>query len=82
MLGLTNINNRDLIVFARTMKEEGCTNNEILEDLSLIDDLLTLIKSKSLLNKKHRLKNQLSARIGFAVGDEVVKVGGNNQKYF
>lgn len=41
---------------------------EILQDLTLIDDLLTIMKSQSLLRKKRNLKNQLERRIDFDLG--------------
>lgn len=44
---------------------------ELLAELNLIDDLLTLQKSQSLLNKKRNLKAQLEARIGLELGHNV-----------
>ena len=41
---------------------------EILQDLTLIDDLLIIMKSQSLLRKKRNLKNQLERRIDFDLG--------------
>ena len=53
----------------KVFRMEGITDKEeILNDLILIDDLLVLQKSQSLLNRKKNLKAQLEARIGIELG--------------
>lgn len=44
---------------------------EMLDELNLIDDLLTLQKEQSLLNRKSTLKKQLEARIAKELGHSV-----------
>ena len=43
----------------------------MLAELNLIDDLLTLQKSQSLLTRKRGLKTMLEARIGKELGHKV-----------
>jgi hypothetical protein len=44
----------------------------------LIDNMLSVMKSKSLLNKKTNLKKQLDGLLALSVGDEDMVVGGSN----
>jgi hypothetical protein len=41
---------------------------DMLADLTLIDDLLTIMKSQALLKKKRGLKDQLERRIAYDLG--------------
>lgn len=41
---------------------------EMLQELTLIDDLLTIMKSQSLMRKKRGLKDQLERRIDYDLG--------------
>lgn len=67
--GFVNIPIRDLPVWIKVFKKDGITSaEEIQKELTLIDDLLTLQKSQSLLNRKSRLKDQLEDRIGAELG--------------
>lgn len=59
---------RELPTWVNVLKAEGLTKEDMLADLELIDDLLVLQKSKSLLNRKKNLKAQLEARIGLSLG--------------
>lgn len=59
---------KELPTLARVIKNQGKSNEEVLNDLTLIDDLLTLQKSKNLLNKKKSLKAQINARVDFELG--------------
>lgn len=60
---------RELPTWIKVYKRDGVTDpGEILQDLTLIDDLLTLQKSASLLTRKKNLKAQLEARIGYELG--------------
>ena len=59
----------ELPTWVKVFKEQGVTDpEEVFQELTLIDDLLILCKSKSLLNRKRRLKDQLEARIGQYLG--------------
>lgn len=62
---------RELPTWVKVLQQEpnAITDKyELLAELNLIDDLLTLQKSKSLLSRKRNLKSQLEARIGFELG--------------
>lgn len=60
---------RELPAWMAVFKADGVTDKEeMLADLNLIDDLLVLQKSQSLLNRKKNLKAQLEARIGYEIG--------------
>jgi|GEM_PF-1844704 len=67
--GFNQISLRELPAWIKVYRNDGVIDkNEILKDLILIDDLLTLQKSQSLLNRKRNLKNQLEARIAYDLG--------------
>lgn len=67
--GFTNIPIRDLPIWVKVFKNDGITSaKEMQQELTLIDDLLTLRKSQSLLNRKKRLRDQLEDRIGTELG--------------
>lgn len=67
--GLANIPIRDLPIWVKVFKQDGITSaEEIQKELTLIDDLLTLQKSQSLLKRKRRLKDRLEDRIGAELG--------------
>lgn len=69
MSGFRQIAIRELPTWVKVYRESGVTDPaEILQDLTLIDDLLTLQKSQSLLNRKRNLKAQLEARIDYDLG--------------
>jgi len=63
---------RELPVWIRVFRKQGITDKEtMLAELNLIDDLLTLQKSQSLLTRKRGLKTMLEARIGKELGHKV-----------
>ncbi|GAB6118958.1 hypothetical protein [Dysgonomonas termitidis] len=67
--GFANIPIQDLLLWVKVFKNDGITSaEEIQKELTLIDDLLTLQKSQSLLKRKRRLKDQLEDRIGAELG--------------
>lgn len=67
--GFANIPIRDLPIWVKVFKQDGITSSEeVQQELALIDDLLTLMKSQSLLNRKRRLRDQLEDRIGAELG--------------
>jgi len=66
--GLQIIATREIPMWINVLKQDAESKEAILEDLQLIDDLLILMKSKSLLNRKKNLKVQLEARIGASLG--------------
>ncbi|MDD4385740.1 MAG: hypothetical protein PHD06_11255 [Bacteroidales bacterium] len=68
MIGFQQIAIRELPTWVSVFKADGLTKEEMLSELELIDDLLVLMKSKSLLNRKKNLKTQLEARIGLQLG--------------
>lgn len=59
---------RELPTWVKVLQEDTNDKEEILKDLELIDDLLTLMKEQSLLTRKRNLKTQLEARIGKSLG--------------
>ena len=59
----------ELPLWTMVLRESGITDAEgMFSELELIDDLLILCKSQSLLSRKHKLKDQLEARIGLYLG--------------
>ena len=74
MSSFRHISIRELPTWVRVLQQEpdAITDKfELLAELNLIDDLLTLQKAQSLLNKKRNLKAQLEARIGLELGHKV-----------
>lgn len=61
---------KELPTWVKVLKAEIPTPQpiEMLQDLTLIDDLLTTMKSQSLLKKKRGLKEQLERRIEYDLG--------------
>ena len=69
MSSFNQISIRELPTWIKVFKMHGVTDKEeMLADLNLIDDLLTLQKSQSLMNRKKNLRAQLEARIGLELG--------------
>lgn len=67
--GHSHIRIIDMPIWVKAFRMDGVTDpNEIVDDLKLIDDLLILQQSKSLLNRKKNLKTQLEARIAKELG--------------
>lgn len=54
------------------------SKEEVLKDIELIDDLLSIMKSKTLLNKKRGLKAVIDGRLSLAVAPDSIRVGGTN----
>jgi len=69
----SQITTLELPVWVRVMKAENkkITAEELLSELTLIDDLLVLQKSQSLLSRKRGLTSMLEARIGKELGHKV-----------
>lgn len=71
------IKGKELVIMAKVIKNgfidengknvEGKSLEETLELIEMIDDLLIIMKSKSLLNKKRGLKRAISGRIEMAI---------------
>ncbi|MGE4568398.1 MAG: hypothetical protein AB7C90_04330 [Bacteroidales bacterium] len=60
---------KELPAWVKVLKTDGITDkHEMLAELNLIDDLLSLQKAQALLNRKRNLKTQLEARIAFHIG--------------
>ena len=70
-MGFNQIAIRELPTWVKVLKEDGLSKEEMLNELTLIDDLLTLQKSQSLLSRKKNLKAQLEARIGYELGHQI-----------
>lgn len=68
LFGFRQIETREIPTLVRVFKADGSSTEEILNDLQLIDDLLVLQKSQSLLRRKRNLKAQFDARIGLEFG--------------
>lgn len=70
MSGFIQISIRELPTWIKVLKKDPNmkTAEDILKELTLIDDLLVLQKSKSLLTRKRGLKDQLEARIAKELG--------------
>jgi len=71
-MSFTIIQQHELPTWVEVFANEGINDPvTILNDLKLIDDLLVLQKSQSLLTRKVRLKTILEARIGKELGHKV-----------
>jgi len=70
MSGFIQISIRELPTWIKVLKKDPNmkTAEDILKELTLIDDLLVLQKSQSLLTRKRGLKDQLEARIAKELG--------------
>ena len=74
MSSFRQISIRELPTWVKVLQQEpnAITDKfELLAELNLIDDLLTLQKAQSLLNRKRNLKAQLEARIGLELGHKI-----------
>jgi hypothetical protein len=67
IFGTKIMNAKDIMIFIKANKKDS-TAKELTADIKLIDDLLMLQKSKSLLNKKRNLKQQIDHRLNIEVG--------------
>ena len=67
---------RELPTWVDVLRRQGKTPEEMLTDLTLIDDLLVLQKSSSLLLRKKSLKVQMDARIGVELGYQAINLNG------
>ena len=74
MSSFRQISIRELPTWVKVLQQEpnAITDKaELLAELNLIDDLLTLQKAQSLLNQKKNLKAQLEARIRLELGHNI-----------
>lgn len=72
-MGFIIIKTLELPTWIKVFKMEGITDKEeMLKELTLIDDMLVLQKSQSLLSRKKSLKTQLEARISFELGHKTI----------
>lgn len=60
------VNAREAMIFIKANKKDS-NAKELLADIHLIDDLLVLQKTKSLLRKKRNLKSQIDIRMNIEV---------------
>lgn len=82
------IKGKEMVILAKVIKNgyvtedgeivEGKSLEETLEEMELIDDLLVIMKSKSLLNKKRNLKRVLSGRIEMSLKNSSIVPGSSN----
>ena len=83
-----HIKPQELPILAKSFKgalttEEGHqyperSNEEVLADLELVDHLLAIMKSKSLLNRKRGLLKMVDGLLAISVGDASVVPGHSN----
>jgi hypothetical protein len=74
MSSFRQISIRELPTWVKVLQQDpnSITDKvELLAELNLIDDLLSLQKAQSLLSRKRNLKAQLEARIGLELGHNV-----------
>lgn len=84
----TNIKLNEVAIFAKTMSKERVlddgtvlpplTKVEMLNRIELIDNMLTVMKSKSLLNKKRGVKKILGGLIEMSIADKSITPGLSN----
>ena len=84
----TEIKGKEIAIMANVIKNGYVDDNgqvvpgqsleETLETMELIDDLLVIMKSKSLLNKKRNLKRVLSGRIEMSLKNNSIISGSSN----
>jgi hypothetical protein len=69
-MGFSQIQIRELPTWVKVLQKSPDikSKQDMLDELELIDDLLVLQKSQSLLTRKKNLKTQLEARIGKHLG--------------
>ena len=75
-MSFNSISIRELPTWVKVLKNSPDikTKEDMLSDLQLIDDLLTLQKAQSLLNRKKNLKKQLEARIAMELGHPLINI--------
>lgn len=81
----TEIKGKEMVILAKVIKNGYVDDNgqvvpgksleETLEEMELIDDLLVIMKSKSLFNKKRDIKTVLSERIEMSVKNSSIVSG-------
>lgn len=84
----TVIKGKEMVILAKVIRNgyvddngqvvPGKSMEETLEEMELIDDLLVIMKSKSLLNKKRNLKRLLSGRIEMSLKNSSIVPGSSN----
>lgn len=82
------IKGKEMLIMAKVIKNGYVDDNgqvvpgksleDTLEEMELIDDLLVIMKSKSLLNKKRNLKRVLSGRIEMSLKNSSIVPGSSN----
>lgn len=84
----TNIKLSEVSIFAKNMSVDSYDEDgnfyaakspeEILETIELIDNMLSVMKSRSLMNKKRNVKKMLDGLISMSIGDTSVVPGHSN----
>jgi len=75
---ITRPKEKEIMIKSIIENSENPTVEGVYEELKLIDDLLVIMKSKSLLNKKQGLKRLLSGRIEMSVKNSSIVPGSSN----
>lgn len=84
----SNIKTEEVIIFAKICANGFTDENgeeippipkeEILDEIELIDNMLSVMKSASLLNKKRGVRKMLDGLLAISVGDQSVIPGASN----
>lgn len=75
---ITRPKEKEIMIKSIIENSENPTVEGVYEELKLIDDLLVIMKSKSLLNKKNGLKRLISARIEMEIENSSIIPGTSN----
>lgn len=75
---ITNRMEKEIMIKSIIENLENPTVEGVYEELKLIDDLLVIMKSKSLLNKKQGLKRLLSGIIEMEIKNSSIVPGSSN----
>lgn len=79
-MSFQQISIRELPTWVKVLQNDGVTDKmEMLADLNLIDDLLSLQKAQCLLNRKKNLKKQMETRIALELGQETKHINLNRK---
>lgn len=69
---------KEIMIKSIIENSDNPTAESVFNDLKLIDDLLVIMKSKSLLNKKKGLKRLISMRIEMEIENSSIVPGTSN----
>lgn len=75
---ITSRMEKEIMIKSIIENSDNPTVEGVYEELKLIDDLLVIMKSKSLLNKKRGLNRLLSGRIEMEIKNSSIVPGSSN----